>query len=281
VDRISGTTRVAAVIGDPVRHSLSPVIHNAAFAATGLDWVYLALPVVDGEAEGALAGMRSFGFDGLSVTMPHKSAVAALVDSLSPAAAALEAVNCVVRDGSRLHGENTDGPGFLDALVEESGYDPAGSSCVVMGAGGAARAVIVALAEAGADSVVVLNRSAVAAEGAASLAGSRGRTGVADDIGAADLVVQATPLGMTGHLSSVAPFDFTLLRPDQLIAELIYQPAMTPLRQHCERNGMAHVGGVGMLIHQAAHAFTLWTGLDAPVPAMRAAAMTELASRSE
>jgi len=127
---VSGTwsptaaTHVAAVIGDPVRHSLSPTILNAAFRDLGLDWVYLAFEVPDGKAPEALDAMRVLGLDGLSVTMPHKTATAAAVDRLSPDAAALGAVNCVVRRGDELVGENTDGVGFLAALVADTGYDP-------------------------------------------------------------------------------------------------------------------------------------------------------------
>ncbi|HWC10761.1 MAG TPA: hypothetical protein VG455_06010, partial [Acidimicrobiales bacterium] len=139
-------TRVAAVIGDPVRHSLSPVLHNAAFRALELDWVYLAFEVPGGEAAAALTGMRALGIEGLSVTMPHKGDAAASVDELSAAALAVGAVNTVVPlpDG-RLSGDNTDGAGFLASLAEE-GFDPAGQVCLVVGAGGAARAVVHALA---------------------------------------------------------------------------------------------------------------------------------------
>src|SRR3989442_3993450 len=148
---MSATTHVAAVIGNPVRHSLSPVIHNAAFAALGLDWTFLAFEVEAGGGARAVEAMRALGIRGLSVTMPHKDDVAAAVDRLSPAAAALGAVNTVTW-GPRLDivGENTDGAGVLDALRLDDGFDPAGRRCLVVGAGGAARAVVRALGEAGA-----------------------------------------------------------------------------------------------------------------------------------
>ena len=138
---ISGRTRVAAVIGDPVRHSLSPAIHNAAFRALDLDWVYLALHVRAGDAAAAVTGMRALGIDGMNVTMPHKSDVAAAVDRLSPTAEALGAVNTVHRVGNDLVGESTDGDGFVNALRLDEGVDPAGRRFLVVGAGGAARAV--------------------------------------------------------------------------------------------------------------------------------------------
>src|SRR5262245_21568753 len=135
---ITGATRVAGVIGSPVRHSLSPAMHNAAFADAGLDWRFVAFDVADGEAGQALDGMRALGIDGLSVTMPHKQAVARAVDVLSPAARALDAVNCVARlDDGRLEGLNTDGAGFV-ASLRDAGINPAGMAVAVLGAGGAA-----------------------------------------------------------------------------------------------------------------------------------------------
>ncbi|HLK43708.1 MAG TPA: shikimate dehydrogenase, partial [Thermoleophilia bacterium] len=136
------------MIGDPVRHSLSPVLHNAAFAAVGLDWVYVALDVREGDVVAALAGARAMRFEGLSVTMPHKETVALAVDRLSPVAARLGAANTVVRRGDDLVGDSTDGEGFLDALRQDEGIEPAGGRFAVLGAGGAARAVILALGEA-------------------------------------------------------------------------------------------------------------------------------------
>ncbi|HEX2192088.1 MAG TPA: shikimate dehydrogenase, partial [Acidimicrobiales bacterium] len=182
-------TRVAAVIGHPVRHSLSPVLHNAAFRALELDWVYVAFEVPDGGAPSALAGMRALGIEGLSVTMPHKDAVAAAVDRLSPTARALGAVNTVVRRADVLEGHNTDGAGFLAAVRDDEGFDPAGRRCLVLGAGGAARAVVKALADAGAAEVVVVNRTASRAEAAAALAGPVGRVGTADRAADAELIV--------------------------------------------------------------------------------------------
>ena len=191
------------MIGDPVRHSLSPILHNAAFRACDLDWVYLAMEVRAGNGAAALRAMRTLGLGGMSVTMPHKADVAAAVDRLSPVARRLGAVNCVRWDGDELVGENTDGAGFLRSLAEDAGFDPSGRRCLVVGAGGAARAVVLALAEAGALEVGVLNRSADRAREAAELAGAGGR--VIDPrerdgaTGEADLIVNATPIGMEGQ----------------------------------------------------------------------------------
>ncbi|MEL6985325.1 MAG: shikimate dehydrogenase, partial [Actinomycetota bacterium] len=147
---ISGNTRLAGVIGDPVRHSLSPAIHNAAFAACGLDWVYVALPVPAGGGAAAVEGMRTLGIDGLSVTMPHKAEVAAAVDELTPAAAALGVCNCLYRAdrGERIVGHSTDGDGFVTAFQTRFDRSPAGLSFLIAGAGGAARSIVESLGRA-------------------------------------------------------------------------------------------------------------------------------------
>lgn len=272
----TATTRVAAVIGDPVRHSLSPVLHNAAFQSLELDWVYLAFEVPAGGGAGAVGAMRTLGIDGLSVTMPHKEDVAAALDRLSPTAARLRSVNCVHRDGGELVGESTDGSGFIDALRNDEGFDPSGSRCVVVGAGGAARAVVLALAEAGAADVAVVNRTPERADAAAALAGPVGRVTAVDVVAEADLVVNATPVGMAECDPDSSPVPAGLLRPGQVVVDLVYSPLRTPLLEAARRRGATAVTGLGMLIHQAAHAFRLWTGEDPPLEAMSAAALGAL-----
>jgi shikimate dehydrogenase len=271
-------TRLAGVIGSPIRHSVSPAMHNAAFRSLGLDWVYLAFEVPPGEAPAAVAGARALGIEGLSVTMPHKAAVVPALDDLSPVAGALAAVNTIVRrlDGS-LIGDNTDGAGFVDAVSVDEGFDPAGQSCLVVGAGGAARAVVRALAEAGAAEVVVANRTPQRAVEAAALAGPVGRVGVLADAAGCALVVNATPVGMgSAHDRDAMLIDPADLGPGQLVVDLVYHPAITPLVEAARQRGAAAVGGLGMLIHQAAHAFRLWTGEDPPLAVMSAAAVSVL-----
>ncbi|MFO7281735.1 MAG: shikimate dehydrogenase [Thermoanaerobacterales bacterium] len=278
---VTGRTRVAAVIGSPVRHSLSPTIHNAAFAATGLDWVYVAFEVPEGRGGDAVAAVRTLGLAGLSVTMPHKAAVHDAVDERTPVAAALGAVNCVYWRGDRLVGDNTDGAGFLDALRADEGVEVGGRRCVVVGAGGAGRAVAHALGGAGAAEVVVVNRSPGPAARAAELAGAAGRVGEPADVARADLVVNATPLGMgVGGADEPLPVDVGLLRPGQVVVDLIYQPAVTPLLAAAAERGAVAINGLGMLVHQAAHAFRRWTGQEPPVAAMREATARELARRA-
>jgi shikimate dehydrogenase len=276
VPAITGATRLAAVIGDPARHSLSPTIHNAAFAACDLDWVYLAFDVATGDAGPALAAMRTLGIAGLSVTMPHKAAVAAAVDVRSATADALGAVNCVVNRDGVLFGDNTDGEGFLRGLQTDAGLGVAGLRCVVLGAGGAARAVVDALARAGATEVVVVNRSHPAARVAAALAGDAGRVGAIDDVAGAQLVVNATPLGMTAHDPRALPCPPALVAPGAVAVDLVYQPLETAWLRALRTRDVRGFNGVSMLVHQAARQFELWTGVAAPISAMHEAVADHL-----
>ena len=274
---ITADSRVVAVIGSPVRHSLSPAMHNAAFADAGLDWVYVAFEVVPGASTAALAAMRALGIAGFSVTMPHKDDVAVAVDVLDPPAAALASVNTVVLmpDG-RLGGHNTDGAGFV-ASLREAGVDPTGMTVTVLGAGGAARAVIDALARSGVRRVAVVNRSDERAAVAARLAGAAGVVGNSADISAADLVVNATSVGMGSQQS---PCDVGLLRSTQVVADLVYHPLETTLLRAARDCGAHAIDGLGMLVHQAVLQQQIWTGVSVPPRVMRAAAEQELAARA-
>jgi shikimate dehydrogenase len=264
---ISGQTRLAAVIGDPVRHSRSPAIHNAAYAAAGLDWVFVAFPVPAGQGEAAVRAMPVLGIAGLSVTMPHKADAAKACDVLSDDAAALGVVNTVVlHDDGTLAGDSTDGPGFLAGLAD-AGLDPAGLDVLVLGAGGAARAVVLALGRAGARVTVAARRPEAAADTAALVAGATA-TGIGPDTGrGCDVVVNATPLGMAGEvLPVVAP------GPGQWAVDLVYHPEDTPFLAAAAAAGARTVGGLGMLVHQAALGFAAMTGHPAPLEAMWAGA---------
>lgn len=274
---ISGPTRVAAVIGDPVSHSLSPAIHNAAFRAAGLDWVYVALAVEADRGADAVAAVRTLGLAGASVTMPHKAIVAATADERSAAVEALGAANCLVPVGDgRIRAENTDGAGFLAALHDDARFDITGRQVVILGAGGAARAVVLACAGAGAAAIVVVNRSPDRAQAAAALAGSAGRVGDETDLEAADLVVNATPLGMGADRS--LPCDPELLASGQVAVDLVYDPPSTPWLAALRARGVEAHNGASMLVHQAALAFTHWTALPAPLDAMRDAMQHAIAA---
>lgn len=274
----TATTRLAAVLGHPVEHSLSPVLHNAAFAEVGLDWAYMAFDVAEGDCLGAIQGARALGVCGLSVTMPHKRAAAEACDELLPTAAALGVANTIVRRGQRLVGDATDGPGFVTAL-RAAGHDPAGRSCLLLGSGGAASAVAHGLAEAGAKRIGVVARRPDAAEQVVALAGRAGLLAEVADVDGADLVVNATSIGMGGTPGEGAiplDLDVTRLRPGQVVADLVYHPLRTPLLVAAEAAGATPVDGLGMLVHQAALAFELWTGIAAPLSVMAAAARISL-----
>jgi shikimate dehydrogenase len=265
---ITGSTRVVGVIGDPVEHSRSPAMHNAAFDALGLDWVYAAFAVPRGEGAAAVRAIPVLSLAGLNVTMPHKADAADACDQLSPAAAALGAVNTVVvRSDRSLVGHSTDGEGFLRALGDE-GVSVSARRCVVLGAGGAARAIAHALGGAGAN-VTVAARREDAARSAAALA--PGGTAIAlDDVPVEtfDVVVNATPIGMRRE---PPPFDPARLRAGQFVFDTVY-PAETPLLVEARARGAGAVGGLGMLVHQGALSFELWTGCAPPLAVMRAAA---------
>ncbi len=263
-DMPTGITRIAAVIGDPVRHSLSPRLHNAGFAALGLDWFYVACPVAKGQAAQAIEAMRTLGIEGLSVTMPHKKSVAVAVDDLSPTAAKLGAVNCVRRDGDRLVGENTDGIGFVDSLRSQLHMDPDGLTIVIVGAGGAARSIALAMAEHGAQ-VGIFNRTASSAEEVVEIVGAASSVVQEEAIRDADIIVNATPLGMS---NDSLPFDPSLLSKGQSLIDLIYEPEKTALLVEAESLGVKTLNGVGMLLHQAGAQFQLWTGCEPPLKEM-------------
>jgi shikimate dehydrogenase len=264
---ITGSTRIVGVIGDPVGHSRSPAMHNAAFDALELDWVYVAFPVRRGAGAAAVRAVATLGLAGLNVTMPHKADAAAACDDLSSEAAALGAVNTVVNADGMLAGHSTDGDGFLGALVDE-GIAVAGQRAVVVGAGGAGRAITHALGRVGAH-VTVAARRPDAARSAVSLAPGGVAAGL-DELAVErfDLVVNATPVGMDGE---PPPFDTTQLHDGQFVFDTVY-PAETPLLRAARGRGVRAAGGLGMLVHQGALSFSLWTGVEPPLEVMRAAA---------
>ena len=233
--------------------------------------------------------MRALGIDGLSVTMPHKAAAAEVVDRLSPTAKRLGAVNTVVRRGGRLDGETTDGDGLLAALRLDDGWDPAGRRCAVLGTGERPGRWLSPSAEAGVAEVVVAGRRLELAEATALLAGRAGGTAGIEQAAGVDLIVNATPVGMAGVVGldgeplAAIPFDLDTgqLGADQLVVDLVYAPAVTPLLAAARARGAGTANGLGMLIHQAALQFRLWTGADPPLEVMSAAALAALAVPSQ
>jgi shikimate dehydrogenase len=272
---------VAALIGSPVAHSLSPVIHQSAFDSAGVDWTYAAFDVAAGQAAGAVAAMRVLGLAGMSVTMPHKHDVAVAVDRLDPAAQALRSVNTVSWDGDELVGSSTDGAGFVSSLAGD-GVEIAGVRFAVIGAGGAARSVIDALGRAGASSVAVINRTAERAESACALA-TVASVGTTADIAEADIVVNASSVGMGVDAASETPSDMpcdpALLHAEQIVVDLVYHPLETAWLRRAGLVGARTIDGLGMLIHQAALQQVAWLGRLPDVDVMRRAAETALGRR--
>lgn len=252
-------------------HSRSPAVHNAAFAATGLDWVYVAFATPGGHANRALEAMVTLGLGGLSVTMPHKEQVAQSLEHLSPLATRLAAVNCVAWDGDHLVGHNTDATGFV-AAVAHGGHTLSGATVAVLGAGGAGRAVVAGVLDAGAARVHVINRSPARREEAIALDPARCVAGDTADIAGADVVVNATPMGMADQPGCPVPSG--VLHAGQVVVDLVYNPVDTELLALARSVGASTVDGLGMLVHQAADAFRLWTGVEPPIEVMLAAANT-------
>jgi shikimate dehydrogenase len=266
---INGETKVTGLIGDPVGHSRSPAIFNAGYREAGLNWVFVAFPAPAGKGADAVKAARALGLVGLTVTMPHKADAAWACDQLTPDAAALGAVNVVtVAEYGRLLGASTDGEGFVRSVRDE-GLDPAGLDVLVAGAGGAGRAIVLALGGAGARVTVAARRLPQAEAAAGLVPGGRAATLSDVDPGVFALVVNATPLGMQGE---PGPLPADRLNPGQLVVDTVYHPMETPFLAAARARGIRAANGLGMLVHQAALAFELWTGVDAPLAAMRAAA---------
>lgn len=280
---ITSKTSIVGLIGWPVSHSVSPAMQNAAFAHRGLNWAYLPLPVDSSRPDAvtqAVLGLRALGLRGANVTVPHKQAVMAALDRLTPAAQAIGAVNTIVvePDGALL-GDNTDAPGFI-ADLRDHGVDPAGMRAVVLGAGGSARAVVFGLADAGARSILIANRTPKRAAQLAGDMGARfpgcqiraiGIEELAANADGAGIVVNCTAVGMTPqHAASPWPGELAFA-PGQIVYDLVYNPRQTRLLRKAAQDGALAIGGIGMLVWQGALAFKRWTGLDAPVAVMRQA----------
>lgn len=283
--RVSANTSVAAIIGDPVKHSLSPVIHNVGFQSLGIDWVYVAFEVKAGQARAALDAVRTFGLRGLSVTMPHKSEVADLVDTVSTAAQALKSVNTIeVTPTGLLVGHSTDGDGLVASLSAQ-GLDVTGKNILILGAGGAARSVIVALKRHLCHNIVIANRTQANAQVAQALAPEISRSIALNDSAAlktvisnVDIVINTTSIGMNKETvrSSESPLSADLITPQHTIVDLVYHPIQTELLRNAQQRGAQTVDGLGMLVHQAALQQQIWTGFLPNVSDMYSAALQAL-----
>jgi len=275
---ISGKTRLCGLIGDPVEHTMSPAMHNAAFRELGLDFLYVPFRVKREELGKAIEGMRALNIKGLNVTIPHKVAVLQFLDELDPLAGKIGAVNTIVNDDGLLKGYNTDASGFLQALLERE-IEPEGRNIVILGAGGASRAVSFILADRGAH-LVILNRL-LELNWAEELAGrisqifskevealELNRENLIKALGKADILVNTTSVGMSPNIDET-PVASDLLRSDVVVFDIVYNPIKTRLLREAEMAGAKTIGGLDMLVWQGALAFEKWTGRKAPVELMR------------
>ena len=282
---ISGKTRLCGIIGDPVEHTMSPVMHNAAFRQMGVDYLYVPFKVKQEELARAIDGVRALNIRGLNVTIPHKVTVIQFLDKLDHLAEKIGAVNTIVNDDGVLMGYNTDGAGFLQALLQK-GIEPRGKNIVILGAGGASRAISFSLADRGAH-LVILNR-ALELDWAEELASrisqifakevealELNRENLARVLDRANIVVNATSVGMTPNIDET-PVTSDLLKPGLIVFDIVYNPIKTRLLREAEAAGAKTISGLDMLVWQGALAFEKWTGLKAPVELMREEAIKVL-----
>ena len=268
-----------ACFGQPVDENPTGVMQEAGFRELGLNWRYLTIEVPPAKLREAIAGVRAFGMRGLNLTIPHKVAVMQYLDEIAPDAAVIGAVNTVRREGDRLIGENTDGKGFLHGVRSDAGVDPRGKRAVVLGAGGAARAIVTELALAGAADVLVLNRSMERGSAmVADLAAKTGRPirfqpwrGIYPVTAGADLLVNATSIGLFPDIDAMPPVDLSGARTGMLVSDVVFNPPETPLLAAARRLGLPTLDGLSMLVYQGAIGFQLWIGREAPVGVMRQA----------
>ena len=277
--KINGQTRIVGVIGDPVQHSRSPQMHNAAIVERKLDYVYVPFHVRSGELREAIEGFKALNVLGVNVTIPHKQTVMSILDDVSHEATLIGAANTLIFCDGRVSGDNTDAQGFLRAMTEEGIDIPVGGSAVVLGAGGAARAVVVALALSGLGLITVANRTgwkaiqfeknlATISEteiSAVDLASNQ----LNSAIRSADLLVNTTSVGM--QETDQLLIDPDSLNPGTIVYEIVYTPPETPLLRVAREKGCQTIGGIGMLVHQGAIAFEKWIGIVPNVETMRIA----------
>jgi shikimate dehydrogenase len=275
---------LVACFGQPVAENPTGAMQEAAFQALGLNWRYLTVEVPPARLRDAILGMRAFGMKGANLTIPHKVAVIEYLDELTPEAAIIGAVNTVRRDGDRLIGDNTDGKGFLRGLKDDAGVNPAGKRIVILGAGGAARAIVTELAFAKAADLLVVNRSRNRGEAMVSELAARipapirfqpweGVFRVAENV---DVVVNATSIGLYPDVGSIPAVDLSAAPDHTLVCDVVFNPPETKLIQTARRRGLRVLDGLSMLVYQGVIGFTFWTGYKAPHGVMKTALLKAL-----
>ena len=268
---ITGKTKTVGILGYPVGHSLSPLMHNAAFAALELDYIYVPLPVAPDQLGQAVAGLKAMGFVGANVTIPHKVTIIPYLDELDRSAELVGAVNTIVIRKGRCIGYNTDSQGFIQSLTTKN-IRITGRKVVIMGAGGAARAVVCGLLEQGIDQIIIGTRSNLKAQEFVKLfPGGRNIQGCdwqeelfTEAITQCDILINCTPIGMSSSHEVELPISWQNVQSNAIICDLIYNPPLTNFLTEAQNHGHIVINGAGMLVEQGALAFELWTGQIAP-----------------
>lgn len=276
---ITGHTKLTALLGSPVSHSISPLMHNEAFRQLGLDYVYLCFEVTEDTLPEAVAGLKTCGIRGFNLTMPNKNKIVELLDELSPAAKMIGAVNTVVNDNGRLIGYNTDGTGYMQA-AKDAGHDLTGKTITVMGAGGAATAICAQAALDGVKKIHIFARptsrfwnrtknltdtinSTTACE--AVLHDNADTAALKEAVSESYLLLNATSVGMAPNTDVSIITDLSLFHPGLVVSDVIYNPQETLLLRQAKEAGCQTFNGMYMLLYQGAEAFRLWTGKDMPI----------------
>jgi shikimate dehydrogenase len=272
--------KTVALIGSPLGHTLSPAMHNAAFKSLGLDYEYVALEVAPDDLKDAVGGLRALHFAGFNVTIPHKEEIVQYLDEVTRFARSVGAVNCVQNQDGRLIGFNTDGPGFIESLEEDARFKAEGKKCLILGAGGAGRALAVSLLQNGAKTVSLYDPVAEKAEELARSLGARVAGDLQTEIDSLDLLVNASPVGMHPKIDA-SPLPEGIRFPKKLcVYDLVYNPEETKLLRAARTAGAKAVSDLGMLVKQGALAFTVFTGHSAPMEVMGEAARAALYSHA-
>lgn len=286
---ITGHTRLTALLGSPVAHSISPLMHNEAFRLLNLDYTYLCFDVTEDTLPTAVAGLKACGIRGFNLTMPNKNKIVELLDDLSPAARLIGAVNTVVNDDGHLTGYNTDGVGYMQA-VKDAGYNITGKTITVMGAGGAATAICAQAALDGVKRIHIFARetsrfwsrtqklveninSTLPCE--AFLHENKDLTALAQAISESTLLLNATSVGMAPNTDGTIIENTSLYHPDLIVSDVIYNPRETRFLREAREAGCRTFNGMYMLLYQGAEAFRLWTGQDMPVDKIKAKYFSE------
>lgn len=277
-DRITGTTVLTGLLGSPVAHSISPLMHNASFEALGLDYTYLCFDVGTDRLKEAVEGLRAMGARGWNLTMPDKNLMCQLADKLSPASEISGAVNTIVNDDGVLTGYTTDGTGYMRA-AEEAGFPLPGKVMTLLGGGGAATAILVQAALDGMKEIRVFNRKSPTFDRLSAIAGQLNRRtdclvtvhpledteDLRASIAGSDILTNATNIGMAPHTDACPIPDASFLRPELIVSDIIYNPRQTKLLQMAKETGCPFFNGLYMLLYQGAASFELWTGREMPV----------------